>query len=159
MLIGAGKHVPEEHEGNGGRNDLPERARGGDGPRGQLGIVAVAQHGRQGHEPHGDNGRSYDARAGGHEHAHEGDGQAKAAGEAAEDQGEAVQQLLGHLRFLEHYPHENKQRHSNHGLVGDRSEDAPGKKAKIAGIEGTPNHPAEAKEQGDAGQGKGHGIA
>ena len=40
LLIGAGDHVAQQHQRDAGWNNLAQRARGGDGARGDVGFVA-----------------------------------------------------------------------------------------------------------------------
>ena len=65
FLIGVGQHITQQYQGNGGGDDLPQRAGSTDQSGGQLRLVALTQHGRQRQQAHGHHGGADDAGAGG----------------------------------------------------------------------------------------------
>ena len=154
LLVGARQNIAEQYQGDRGRNDLAERAGGGDGARCQARVIAMAEHGGQRHQAHGHNRGADDAGARRHEHAHEGYGQSKAPWQASENKRKRVEQTLRNLRFLEDHTHQHEQRNSDQRLVGDRSEDASGQESDVAGVEYAGSNAAAGKEQGHAAEGE-----
>ena len=46
-LVGVGEDISQQYQGDGGRNDLAQGARGADGARRERGLIAAAQHAGQ----------------------------------------------------------------------------------------------------------------
>ncbi|MCY1224650.1 hypothetical protein D9M72_368170 [compost metagenome] len=122
---GAGVHVAyraaelvgknDEHERR--RDDLGKRARSRDDARGDLPVIAVAQHDRQRDQAHGDDRGGNDTGGGGKQRADEDDRIGKTAADRAEELADGVEQVFGHARFLEHDPHEGKERDGEQCVV------------------------------------------
>ncbi len=147
LLVGVGEHVAEQHEGDGGRDDLAQGSRGADGARSKGRVVAATEHGGQGHQAQGDHRGADDARAGGHEHADQNDRKGKAPRGIGQQSREAAQKILGNPRLFHHHAHEHEQRHRDEGGVGDDSEQASGEKSQVTAVEGAGCHPAQSEEQ------------
>ncbi len=117
LINGARQLVGEDDQHDRGRNDLSQRARGGDGAGGQrLGII-VTQHRWQRDQPHGDHGRADDTRRGRKKRAHEDDRDPEAPRDRAEKLGHGDQQVLGNLRALEHDAHKDEERDRDQGVA------------------------------------------
>ena len=153
FLVGVRDLIPEHHQHDGWGNDLPEGSRGGDGAAGELRIVAAPQHGRQREEPHRHHGGPDDAGGRGEQCSHHAHGDAEPTAQGAEQHPHGVEQLLGHLRALEHHAHVHEQRHRDQHLVRHHSEDAIGKEAeerRREEVEGVAGEPEEERDPGEA---------
>ena len=156
--MGVGNLLGKDDQHDGRRNDLAEGAGGADRPARQPRIIAGFQHHRQRHEPHGDHRRADHPGRGGEQCANKKDGNAEPAMQTPEQAAHGLQQFLRHAGFFQHQPHENEQRHGDHGLIPHGSaEDARRHGAEQGGIEDA-EQPTDARhEQPGAGQGEGNG--
>ena len=159
LLIGAGQDIPEKHQGDGGRNDLTQRAGGADGARGYAAAVARAQHTRQRQQTHGHYRGADDSRTGREQHAHEHHGDRQTPAEAPEQRRHAVEQLFRNPRFFEGDSHEHKEGNGDQGEIVHRAEQAPGQRFQKCGIEASGNRSDGGEQQRRTGEGEGHGIA
>jgi hypothetical protein len=116
--------VAEDHQDDRRRDDLAQRARGGDHPRGERLVVAVLQHDRQREDAHRDDRRPDDPGRRREQRAHRDHRDRQAAPQRPEEHAHRLEQLLGQARLLEHDPHEDEERDGHEGVVvHDRPED------------------------------------
>ena len=121
-------------------------------------LVALSQHGRQRHQTQGNHSCADDAGAGGHQHAHDDDGHREATPCTLHEGAQRSEQFLGDPRLLQHHPHEDEQRHGDHGLIGHDAEQSIGQEAEIPGIEGAKQNAAEGKNQRHAAESERHAV-
>jgi hypothetical protein len=99
------------------RNDLRQRAGRCDHAGGDAAVIAVAQHDRQGDQPHGNHGcRDYAGRCS-KQRADEDHRIGDAAAHAAEQLPDRLQQILGHARSFEYQAHEGEERNGQQRVV------------------------------------------
>ena len=144
LVGGVRELVGQDDEHHGGRDDLPQRARRADGAGGEPARVAVAQHGRQRDEAHGDHGGAENAGGGGEQRPHQHHGDAEAARNRPEQARHGHQQVLGDLRALQHDAHEHEQGHGDDGVALNLPVDAP----EIGDAGGEPLNGAVLREEG-----------
>ncbi len=105
----------------------------------------MAQHRRQGHQPHGDDGGADDAGRRGKKRADEEDREAEPAAHGAEQAGAGVDQFLRDARALQHHAHQHEERDGDQHVVGHDAVDALGKCLQ-EGIGHRPGHQADGEE-------------
>ena len=110
------------------RDDLRQRARGGDDAGRHPAVVAVAQHDRQRDQAHRDHGRRHHAGGRRQQRADEDDGVGKAAADGAEQLADGVEQILRHAGSLQHQAHEGEERDREQGVVVHHAVDAFGQR-------------------------------
>ncbi len=117
--VGLGEDAVDHHDGRRRDHDA-ERARAGDGARGELVGIAEALHGRIGHLGHGgrggDRGAADAAEAGRRPHG----GHGEAAAQVADEGVGGAEQLLRHARARDEAAHEDEERHHRERVVAPR---------------------------------------
>jgi hypothetical protein len=115
------QHRAHHHQHDRGRDEDAERAAGGDQARGELHVVAGADHRLAGHDAEdGDRGADDAGRSGedgGDEHHRE----VERAGDAREHLLHRVEQALHQVRLLHHDAHEDEERHRGQRLLHHRA--------------------------------------
>ena len=106
-----------------GRHDLRQRARSRDHPGREALVVMVAQHDRQGNQPHRDHRRGDHARGRGQKRADEHHRIGEPAACRAKKLRCRIQQIFRHARALQHQPHEGEEGDGQKRLVGQNAED------------------------------------
>ncbi|OIQ73259.1 hypothetical protein GALL_451070 [mine drainage metagenome] len=152
----AAELVGHDDEHQRGRDDLRQRARGSDHPRGHPPVIAVAQHDGQRDQSHG-NDRRRDHAGGCRQHGtdqHHGDRQSAADG--AEQLADGFQQIFGHAAAFQQQAHEGEERDGQQGVVLHDADDA-----QRNGFEQRLRHQAEfhadeAEQQAAGGQAERH---
>ncbi len=148
------------------RDDLRQRARGGDDAGGDAPVVAVAQHDRQRDQAHGDDRGGDDAGRRGQQRADQDDRIGEAAAHRAEQLPDRVEQVLGHAGSLEDQPHEGEERNRQQRLVrhhppepvGQRVKQRPGE-VDLAVRVRRQLHADDEEQQAVGGKREGDGIA
>ncbi len=106
------------------RNDLGERAGGGDHAGREPPIVAVAQHDRQRDQPHGDNRGGDDAGGRREQRADDDHCEGEAAAHRPEELSDRVEQLLRHSGALQNEAHEGEEGYGEQRVVAHHTENA-----------------------------------
>src|SRR5690606_11723778 len=159
LLVGGGEDVPQQHQHDRRGDDLAQGAGGADGAGGEARAVALLQHARQGHQPHGHHRGADDAGTGGQQHAHQDHRDAEPAPQGAAQAAHVAEQILRQLRLFQHHPHEHEQRHRDQGGVDDGAVDAVRQGVEEGHVEVAGDHAAGGERQGHATQGKRHRVA
>ncbi len=113
----AAQLVSQHDQHQRGRDDLRQRARGGDDTRGDAAVIAVAQHDRQRDKPHRDDAGRDHAGRGRQQRAHQHHGIGKPAPDRAEKLANGIQQVLGHAGSLQDDPHEGEEGDGQQGVI------------------------------------------
>jgi hypothetical protein len=158
-LIGGAELVAEHDEHDGWRDDLAQGAGSRDGARGERARIAVAQHRRQRHQPHGDDRGADDARRRGKQRPDDEDRKAEPAAHCAEQAGAGVDQLLRDARALQHHAHQHEERDGDQHVVGHDAVDALGERLQEGIVHGTRRHADGEEDESTASESEGHGKA
>ena len=162
FLIGIGDLVAEQDQHDGGRNDLAQRARGGDRAGGELGRIATFEHGRQGQQAHRHHGGADNAGRGRQQRADNDDGYAQPAAHGAKQGPHRFEQFLGNARFLQHHAHEDEERNGDEDGAIDLHQiavNALREGAQMHRVKQVQRQAEQGKAERDTGQGEGNRIA
>ena len=135
-----------------GRDDLRQRAGGGDDAGRHPPVVAVAQHDRQRDQAHRDHGSRHHAGGRRQQRADEHDGVGEAAADGAEQLPDGVEQVLGHAGSLQHQSHEGEERDREQRVVVHHAVDAFGKRLQEVRAEFSKLNADDGKDQADRAQ-------
>ena len=111
-----------------GRNDLRQRAGGGDDAGRHPAVVAVAQHDRQRDQAHRDHGSRDHAGGRREQGADEHHGIGETAADGAEQLPDGVEQVFGHAGPFQHQSHEGEERNRQQRVVVHHAIDAFGQR-------------------------------
>ena len=162
LLVGVGDLVAQQHQHDGGRDDLSQRARRCDRAGCQARIIAALEHGRQGEQAHGDDGGADNAGRSGQQGAHDHNGNAQAAAHRSEECTHGLEQFFGDLGLFQHHAHEDEERdgHQDRPVhLHQIAVDALREGAEMDGVELAQGDADQGEGQRHASQGEGHRIA
>ncbi len=144
--------IPEHDQHDAGRDDLPQRAGGGNDPDREFVLVAVPHHDRERDQPHRGHGRTDHAGRRGHQRSHADHADSQPTPEAAEQNTDRLQKVLGQVGLLQNRAHEDEKGDGQERLVRHDSKRAVRKRSQENEIEVTDPTAQHGEDQGGAGK-------
>ena len=142
----------DEHQRR--RDDLRQRAGGGDDAACHAPVVTIAQHDRQRDQAHrNDRGRNH-AGGGGKQGADKNHGISEAAANRAEQLSDSVEQIFRHPGSFEYQAHEGEERNRQQRVVAHHAVDAIGQGLQKIRLELPELNPDQRKDQADGAERK-----